>query len=95
MNTIILDILEFLDIVDVQSYVYSHLMEKSERKYFNQRKQKWIDSNICPLVQNLFPRTLICYPFIHFQENFLDNINYLRNIYPNDFIKMREMIHNE
>ena len=54
MNTIILDILEFLDIVDVQSYVYSHLMEKSERKYFNQRKQKWIDSNICPLVQNLF-----------------------------------------
>lgn len=33
----------------------------------------------------MFPRNLIKYPFIPFQEHFLDEINYLRNIYPHEF----------
>lgn len=85
MNTIILDIFDFLDIIDVQSYLHSNINGNSERKYFYQRKQQWIDYHVCPLVQKIFPRSLINYPFIHFQEHFLDEINYLRNIYPSDF----------
>ena len=80
MNTIILDIFDFLDIIDVQFYVYSHITDYSERRYFNQRKQQWIQQHICPLVQKIFPRELINYPFIRSQEHFLDEINYLRNI---------------
>ena len=86
MNTIILDIFDFLDIIDVQSYLYSHITDNSERRYFNQRKQQWIQQHICPLVQKIFPRELINYPFIRSQEHFLDEINYLRNIFPYDFL---------
>lgn len=85
MNTIILDILDFLDIFDVQSYIYSHVSDNDETKYFYQKKKKWIDDHICPLVQKIFPKSLIKYPFIHFKEHFLDEIKYLRNIYPSDF----------
>jgi hypothetical protein len=85
INCIILDIFEFLEILDIQSYLYTHVIRRDHIKYFYQKKKKWINTNISPLVQQIFPKSLINYPFIVFKEIFLDKINYIRNIFPNDF----------
>mgnify|MGYP001350745379 CR=1 FL=1 len=86
MITIILDIFDFLNLIDIQTYLYSHISNNTEWIYFYRRKKQWIEHNICPLVQKIFIKPLITYPFIHFNNKFLDVINYIRHIYPNDFM---------
>ena len=91
MNVIILDILDFLELVDVQIYLYTHKQNKSELTYFLNRKEIWINSFISLTVQKIFPNSLLSCSFISFQEHFLDSINYIRYIYPND-IKKKTMV---
>ena len=92
MIVIILDVLDFLDMIDVQNYLYTHRKIQSELRYFEHRKKNWINSFISPTVQKLFPGSLLYYCFISFQENFLDEINYLRYIYPNDLKKKNKVL---
>ena len=85
MNTVISDIFEFLELIDVQSYLYTLRNISIERDYFNKRKLNWINEHICQLVQKLFPCSLMSFPFIEFKESYLDEINYIRNLYPYQF----------
>ena len=92
MIVIILDVLDFLDLIDVQSYLYTHRKIQSELAYFQHRKKDWINSFISPTVQKLFPDSLLSYSFISFQERFLDEINYLRYIYLEDLQKRTRVL---
>lgn len=85
MNTVILDIFEFLELIDVQSYLYTQRDNDLERDYFYKKKLNWINEHICQLVQNIFPCSLINFPFIQFRKSYLDQINYIRNLYPHQF----------
>ena len=40
INCIILDIFEFLEILDIQSYLYTHVIRRDHIKYFYQKKKK-------------------------------------------------------
>lgn len=92
MIVIILDVLDFLDLIDVQSYLYTHRKVQSELAYFQHRKKIWINSFISPTVQEIFPESLLSCPYIRFQEHFLDEINYLRYIYPKDLQKRTRVL---
>ena len=92
MIVIILDVLDFLDLIDVQNYVYTHRNTQSEFIYFRHKKENWINSFISPTVQKLFPDSLLSYSFISFQERFLDEINYLRYIYLEDLQKRTRVL---
>lgn len=92
MIIIILDILDFLDLIDVQNYLYTHRKIKSELRYFEHRKKNWIDLFLGPNIQKLFPESLLSYSFIPFKEHFLDEIDYLRYIYPNDLKKKNKVL---
>lgn len=84
MLTIILDILEYLNLLDIQSYIYSHKTIQREKNYYQTKKKIWVDTYFEPVVQQLFPQSLLTYPLIRFKEDFLDQINYIRYIYPKD-----------
>lgn len=92
MIVVILDVLDFLELVDVQSYLYTHRKIQSELAYFQNRKKIWINSFISPTVQEIFPESLLSHPFIPFQDHFLDEINYLRYIYPKDLKKKNRVL---
>ena len=92
MIVIILDVLDFLELLDVQAYLYTHRKIQSELIYFQNRKKKWINSLISLTVQEIFPESLLSCSFIPFQDNFLDEINYLRYIYPKDLKKNTKML---
>ena len=85
MDIVILDIFDFLEVIDIQSYIHTHILGSTEKKYFIQKKIKWIDENIPNIVQKIFPNHISCYPFIKFQNHFLDEINYIRYVYSSDF----------
>ena len=70
---------EYLELMDIQHYIFSCKTCKEVYVYYMKKKRQFINNYFPIEIQALYPHFLMRYPIIHFQTKYL-KMNYFSNI---------------